>query len=128
MPKKKKPSKERTSYTNFPVMLHVDSEGQAHWLNNAKDYLEALHLVEQNHAYCPAAEREKEARKDFDEMVVIAEIRKRKREKGKLDAVELEEKYGRWVRKAYLEGTNLRKLTEIFELTQKQVKLLIREV
>ena len=59
------------SYTDFPVILHVDSNGVAHWANGAKDYFEALNNCSQIKNYSMQQNREQEMRRQFDELTSL---------------------------------------------------------
>jgi len=125
MAKKKKAEKEQGSYTDFPVMLHVDSEGVAYWANGAKDHFEALNNCSQSKNYSMQANREQEMRRQFDELTtIVAE----KKEKERLNPIRLEEKYGERARVMARNGETVKEIVKALGISRKEVRILTREV
>lgn len=125
MAKKKKAEKEQGSYTDFPVMLHVDSNGVAYWANDAKDYFEALSNCSQIKNYSMQQNREQEMRRQFDELTtIVAE----KKEEENLNLIRLEEKYGERARVMARNGETVKEIVKALGVSRKEVRILTREV
>ena len=128
MPAKIKPKKEKPSYTDFKIMLYVDSDGIPHWQNGATDYFDAIGKCEQRRAYNMNANREQDMREAFDyyQNAPKPEPRPKKR-----DVAELEKQYGDKVRSLYRKTRkthlSVEQMAEQFKLNISDVKMMVKE-
>ena len=123
--KKTKPEKVKThnskQHTDFPVMLHVDSEGVAHY-PHSEGYFDALFQSEQRKNYSIERGRQQEMRLQFDRYVSMPEPLS----KSQQNIVKLEAQYGDMIRALYWQKHVPRKqLAKQFKLKLADVRTLI---
>lgn len=124
MPAKIKPKKEKPSYTDFKIMLYVDSDGIPHWQNGATDYFDAIGKCEQRRAYNMNANREQDMREAFDYYQNAPKLEPKPK---KHDAAQLEKKYGKLIRNLHrYKHVPVEQLAEQFKLSISDVKTMVK--
>ena len=125
MPPKEKTKPAKRSFTDFPIMLHVDHNGVPHWINGATSYFDALSQIEQRNNYCMAGEREKEMRKEFDRLKNLPAPEPKTTRR---DAVMLEKQYGNLLRNLHkFKRVSVEQLAEQFKLNISDVRTMVKE-
>jgi len=125
LPAKTKPKKAKSHkpklHTDFPIMLHVDSKGVAHY-PHSEGYFDALFQSEQRKNYSIERGRQQEMRLQFDRYVSMPEPLS----KSQQNIVKLEAQYGDMIRALYWQKHVPRKqLAKQFKLKLADVRTLI---